>query len=296
MILYSVIFEKGVEIKQEDDGLWYFQSSPEKISVASPKEVSKKYGLRPILMKCHGYSGEDVGRLLPLKGTEVLGFQLSKLHQAASPKKSHIFFGTLNLSYVVESVHYHCRRLCEVYSNICRLFVESTVKIIEEDVDAIGLGGELEPYFEFEALVTSALRAYNTTRYIIWTAFGPGKGSVPASFKKTLPLCNSIPRVLKKRLDSSWQQYGKQVQAYRDCVQHYVSIGGLLPTVQMTKLKGDVWSTSAWIPDNPGVKSDKKFTYSLKIDALKYAWKITNEILEISNMLVEAVPEQTETK
>ena len=74
MILYSIIFEKGVEIKREDDDLWYFQSSPKKISVASPKEVSKKYRLRPILMKYHGYSGEDVGLLrlkVPIRRIDV---------------------------------------------------------------------------------------------------------------------------------------------------------------------------------------------------------------------------------
>ena len=296
MIFYCAIFEKGVEITKDDNGLWYFQSSSGKLSVASLIEVNRKYKLRLILAKHRGDSHRDIELLVPLKrGEKWLEVQLSQLAQTASRKGSQVLFGTLNLTYVVESVCYHCKCLCKVYSNICRLFAESMAKLVKGH-DTIDFGGQSEPYFEFEALITSALRAYNAARYIIWTAFGPGKGSVPNSFTRTLSLCNNFPVALRERLNSSWQQYGAQIQEYRDCVQHYVSVGGLLPGVKMTKLEGDVWSASAWIPDNPKVRSYRKFTYSSRIDALTYAWEIANEILEISDIIVRAVPEHTERK
>lgn len=57
----------------------------------------------------------------------------------------------------------------------------------------VQFGSQHEPYYEFEALVTSVRRAYDSARYILWKEFHTGKGSTPSSFCDTLKLCKSIP-------------------------------------------------------------------------------------------------------
>jgi len=260
-------------------------------SVAVPAEVTMKYGVRPVLLTSRPRLGDDRMFVLPIQGNQVLEIEHSELSQIAYAKDIPTLFHTFNLSYIVGAVFHHCKQLAEAYSEICRTFV--SLPFPEEmDSDLVNLAHQPEPYYEFEGLITAARRAYDTTRYLIWHAFGPKKGSLPSSFEKTLRLCTCLPISLDERLHLSWSRFGNKVKKYRDCIQHYVPIGGLLPSARMVRLEGGVWSTSLIIPDNPEARSHTEFKYKSRLDALTYGWEVTNEVIEIAQAIVQAVPEQ----
>lgn len=291
MDIGRIIFEKGIEISHGEDGVWFYKSSPTKQSVANRAEVSKKYGVRPILLSIRIPPGDErkILWLFPTEGNKVLELEQTDLQQMAIDKDIPPIF-QFNLNYIVGTVVYHCKRLAEIYSDICRTFIQGPTYALHK-IDRAIFSGQFEAYYEFEALITAATRAYDTTRHVLWRAFG-GRGSVPSSFKKTLRLCDGIPIALDEQLHLSWARFGTKVKEYRDCIQHYVPIGGLVPAARMVKLQGDIWSTTLWIPDNPEARSHKEFKYDSELDALIYGWELTNEILEIVQAIVQTVPEQ----
>jgi hypothetical protein len=286
-----VIFEKGIEISHGEDGVWFYKSSLTKQSVANRAEVSKKYSARPILLSTCVAAGDkrQITLLFPTEGNQVLELEQTDLQQMAIVKDIPMIH-QFNLNYIIGAVVYHCKRLAERYSEICSTFSQGPTGS-HHRIDRAIFSGQFEAYYEFEALITAATRAYDTTRHVLWRAFG-GRGSVPSSFERTLRLCDGLPMDLDEQLHLSWAQFGTKIKDYRDCIQHYVPIGGPMSAARMVKLQGDIWSTTLWIPNNPEARSHKKFRYDSEIDALTYGWELTNEMLEIAHKIVQAVPEQ----
>lgn len=153
---------------------------------------------------------------------------------------------------------------------------------------------DLNLIFEFESLVTAVRRTYEYARYIIWGEFSGSSNNTPRSFEQTLKSCKKLPQDLQFRLASSWEQYGKKVTEYRDCIQHYVCISGGFPRIRMDRLEGDVWACSALIPDNPEARSHRSFKYDTNIDALQYGWQVTEEILQVTRTILDFLPDSKE--
>jgi hypothetical protein len=51
-----------------------------------------------------------------------------------------------------------------------------------------------------------------------------------------------------------------------------------------------------WMPDNPEAKSQRRYRYDRKLDALDYGWKLANEILDVTHFLVSAFPAKAKGK
>jgi len=66
----------------------------------------------------------------------------------------------------------------------------------------------------------------------------------------------------------------------------------------MEELEDGVWFITFWIPDNPKevLHQKAKFRYTSKRDALTYGWKLTNEIVEVAQAIVDAVPDKKDSK
>lgn len=54
----------------------------------------------------------------------------------------------------------------------------------------------------------------------------------------------------------------------------------------MEKLNGNVWSTRLLVPDNPGVRSVRQFTYKNEIDTLSYGWTMSHEVFAVMRELL----------
>lgn len=284
------ILENGITLERQPNNRWLFVGADnsggrKEVDAESLAELA---GLRPVVITEEIVKGTRIdflvpkhvqARLLDIEVSELLQFRLDE------PEDLHQIF---NLNYITGAVVYHCKRLAYAYSDICTRHAEFP-RHAGMQADKVLYGSQQEPYYEFDALVTAARRAYDTTRFMLWKYFGPGKGSVPASFRKCLPLCSRLPETLKHRLSKSWECYGEPLTNYRDCIQHYVPIDFGNSSAFMERLKNDVWGVSIRIPDNPEAKSKRNLSYKRKLDALNYGWEITTEVVSIAQEILKEI-------
>ena len=152
-------------------------------------------------------------------------------------------------------------------------------------------GFQFAPYFEFDALLSAARRAYDKAGNLAWAAFRGSGGGRPDNLAKLLKRCECIPKELADRLKQSWVKIGSRLKDFRDCTQHFAStdIGGC--SIRMEKLDAGIWRAVAPIPDNPEAKSRSRFTYTCRLDALTYGWEVTNEVACLASALRSAISE-----
>lgn len=307
--LKQVVFEKGVTLECSETGNLFSLSVGNRQSSIRMTigEFAEKYSIRPLLITV--CLTEGMTKKYLLSTNQEKGAIESHLHQLIFDRQakgiletmmSHSIFSlensTLsdslitslyNVEYITGATIYHCKQLAEIYSYICHKFA-NLPEVVIKDSNSMGFGNFREPLYEFDALITAARRTYDTTRYILWHVFGPGRGSIPNSFPRTLPHCNNMPSPLATRLEESWDKYGEKLTEYRDCIQHYAPLNLGISSNKMVRIEENLWSTSIFMPDNPEVKSTKKFRFSDEIDALTYGWVLTNEVTEIAIEILRA--------
>jgi hypothetical protein len=287
-----IVFEKGVELHCIKD-IWFIQSTTGKQSSVSPQEITKKYGIRPVLETLRISPGIERTSLLPAKRIGRLSEELSEIQTISLQDMS--FLHVQNLGYIMGALYYHCEKLVEIYTKIWYSGTHSTPPI------SVGehytLAYEPEPFYEFDALITVARRSYNTIGHFIWNAFNPKKGNVPDNFERTIELCrDNLPLNLLNRLDFSHSQFGTKVTEYRDCIQHCNPVFNWTPHATMEQIERGIWGASILIPDNPQERSPKKFKYDSRIDALTYGWELTTEIFEVAREILKALPQRVNEK
>jgi len=295
--MLKIVLEKGLTFSFREGHGWELQSARGPQSVGEPEAFGKQYGIRPVLLVADLNSTRQRIHLFPLK-TDKSPFELqpSELPQLLFSKASPLFDHVINLLYVIGAPVHHCKNLALLYAEITREYGQS-VHLHNEEMpsdpatEQFWAANRPLPYYEFEALITSVRRAYDTMRYLIWHGLGTNKGSTPSSFPDTLKKCIGLPNPLKLRLERSWQEFGQKATDYRDCALHYIPIGGGWPNIKMNRLTGGVWTCSALLPDNPEVRSAKTFTYNLRTDALTYGWELANETTQIAHEIADALPD-----
>lgn len=283
-----IVFEKGIEIRLESDGVWRVQSAEDKPLPMGAKEINNQYKVQPIVAVRPLSLGIDYAFLLSNnEELEILDLVPSKFYSPFLTDVSALI-KACNIGYVLGSVHHHCKRLAIEYSEICRVYA-MLPHPEGRSSDQAGFSYTDEPYYELDALLTAAHRAYDTIGKINWHVFGP-RGDAPHSFENTIEPCKNLSPFLKDRLNLSWDKFGKKINDYRDCIQHYAPLHPGITNVDMMRLQNGVWSISLIIPDNPEVRSQNKYKYDSKIDALKYGWELTNEITEVARLILDEVP------
>ncbi len=247
-------------------------------------QARSKYNVRPVLLKEEVMTGTpivphtDRRRLFSLGGEPNVDLAWSALILGRGLAPA-VMRHQHALAYVVRTVVYHCKRLAEVYSAIALDLVRISSIPGYGDAPQASYGFQLEPYFELDALLTAARRAYDTSRYVLWSAFGSNKPGVPSNFTQTLPACGKLPSELREK---SWWNYGERLTDYRDCIIHYTPIDFGMGSATMHKLAGGVWSVMMRIPDNPETNSRSAFTFTKGLDALTYGWELSNEIVRVA--------------
>ena len=196
-----------------------------------------------------------------------------------------LLFNIIDLQYGVGEVIYHCRRLAEAYSEICFQYVKTFPPSPERM--AFNSPYNHEAYYEFDALVIAAGRAYELASPPLWAAFHGG-GDQPDNFQDTFKkLKADLPLDLANHLNMSWSKFGEKLRHYRTTVQHNSPVDHAMCSAGLKRLSGGVWIASLLIPDNPETKSRRKFEYT-NLDALTYGWESTNEIGEVASAIVNA--------
>ncbi len=287
MEIRRIVFEGGVTLRRTGS-VWTHETARTSVVVSDPRSVTAELEVRPVVL------GEVIPRVgettLLLSRTEEWLDLKGQLYQAGEFLDSKSHWDALNLTYVVGAVIYHCKRLAEVYSDLLQLWVRWP-RPPGKDPERLTFGNQAEPYFELEALLSAALRAYDYARFLVWRAFGP-LAPCPRSFERMLPALRTLPSVpaeLLDRLDASWTGHGALLKEYRDCLHHYVPLGRALPYAILTKLPSGVWKSSSPIPDNPGTRSHDAFRYDRRLDALAYGWSVATEVVDLMRFVCEAV-------
>jgi hypothetical protein len=118
---------------------------------------------------------------------------------------------------------------------------------------------------------------------------------MPRSLETLLKTRSDIPEALHERLSASWQNFGVPLTRYRDCIHRYVPVDFGLASALMRRHPLGVWMTSVRIPDDPEVRSKKRFTFILGRDALPCGWELADGVLGVSIAAVEAaMPRQAD--
>lgn len=192
----------------------------------------------------------------------------------------------MNLLYVVGAAHYHVSKLLELYKDVAlRCLGDSLASKFKDD--RVVLSGQIEPYFEIEALISAAARIFETARYPLWQSFGKKHGC-PKKFETAV---NSLE--LPESLENwrqRWSSYYVRLRDYRDCFHHNAHFGARLPFAMGVRID-DYWGLSVRLPDNPESKSYEAFTYDKNIDALEYGWNLVNDLFDFTAETFDAIAE-----
>ncbi|MCL4561029.1 MAG: hypothetical protein M1281_10480 [Chloroflexi bacterium] len=276
-------FEKGITLKHYDEG-WGFQydymGDPILLNL---DDITNRF--LPIYVKYH-YSEKQptITLMFCPDGKLAPGIQPFSL-----PKQE--FIKVAAIRYIADALHYHVMALHSQYEIILNKNMRFSFIASKENINSYTFMDQASPYYEFDALLAVARRAYDTCRYLLWNAFKPGKdyGTVPRSFERTIPLCSNLDPLIRKDLQSSWDKWGSRLTSYRDCIMHYCPVDFGMSNVFLHQEFPNVWTVRAPIPDNPNARSKDKFTYKDKIDALSFGWNLACEILCVLRTVVIAV-------
>lgn len=250
-------------------------------SAPESKEILERYGARPVLRVEAGPTDDSV--FLLSKTGRALSVQVTSFYSTPTSNVA-LLLKTFDLAYDVGACLYHCANLAKVYESIVGHFKRiSLIPGFDMSTSSFAsFGHQTEPYYELDALLSAARRAYNRIGHCAWQAFEGGGGGMPDNLSEAVDRLRTCPEPLAERLRKSWSTVGEGLKAYRDCTQHFASTDIGMGTVTMKQVADGVWRAWARIPDNPEVKSRKKFTYASGLDALTYGWEVVDEVVSLA--------------
>lgn len=256
------------------------------LSASESSQILEKYGARPVLAIADDPSGENFDLLLS-RGGALLAVQESSLYSGGGTNVA-LLFKKFALAYDIGASMHHCVNLAKAYELIVANFRRISSIPGFEASDLATYSHQAEPYYEFDALLSAARRAYDKAGHCVWQAFEGGDAGMPKNLAQLLDRLRACPRPLSERLRNSWLTVGQKLKDYRDCTQHFASTDLGMGAVMMKGLGVGVWKAWARIPDNPEANSKKKFTYVAGLDALTYGWDVVNEVVSLATEVVTA--------
>lgn len=274
-----VIFDGGVALHRAKGGFHTHVNSKGGPVPVQPSQLVSA-GLRPLLAIIRLPADVPATVLLDAAGRGVRRFSAMGLFERHG-------FHAFDLEYLSAALVYHLEALARHYETIRDRFREITLIPGASVSKEANYQNQPEPYFEFDAVITAARRAYNSCRYLLWQRWGPSTYfPLPNSFSRTVTLCERLDSNLRDDLTASWDHCGTKLTAYRDCMQHYVPVNFGLATVSMREVLPGVWSASARIPDNPEARSKTAFRFQCRLDALSFAWQVAVEVHRVIDLIL----------
>lgn len=272
----TVTFERGICIRRDETGDWFYANSEDAMSVSDPNTVLTNFGVRPVLAEGSNQN-TMVSFLLPAIRGRLLEIYRSEL-DLLKP-----------LKYVMGSMLYHCSVLARLYAEECTKFVERATGEIGSDgitsreKENKGVTSLEAPFYEFETLMTKIILGYEYIRYPIWRKYKSGT-ETPHNFADTIKRCK-FPPAIEKRIILSKDNCYLPAKIFRHCIQRNLDIGS--SSWCMVEKKYELlWLFVARLPDNPEEKSEKKFTFDQELDALTVAWEYVSEFFALTDIIV----------
>jgi len=293
-----VLFDRGVEVTRAADGGWRLPHLLGEVAAApvDPDALMARHGLRPVVLASTGAFGAERVHLVSAAGT--LGWRppVERLYDDPVTAGE-----ALRLRFLTDALEHHCVRLAESYARVSAEARRLMAMFGARELSV--LSGQPEPYFELDALLACAARAYDGVRALVWATFGDEglvrsprgsrrpSGDRPAArrFDDVVRDARRAPAVLRDALTGSWADLGADVRAYRRALLHMDSADLGHASVRLRRLDDDVLAVSIPIPDNPRAGERRRYTYARRLDALGYGWLLTTEVMRVVTLTVVAV-------
>lgn len=272
----QVTFERGICIKRNKAGEWFYVNNEDLMSVSDPSTVITSLGVRPVLAEGSNENAR-ISFVLPAIRGKLLEIYRSEL-DLPEP-----------LKYLMGSMLYHCSALARIYAEECTRFVEQrskknvgggTPKFEKEERVVERLA---EPLYGFETLITKIIIGYESIKHPIWKKYKSGKGT-PPNFVDTVKSC-TFPSAIGKRIQLSTENCYLPAKKFRNCIQRNVDIGSSSWCVFEKKFQL-LWLLMARLPDNPEEKSASDFTFEQELDALTVAWEYVSEFFALTDIIL----------
>jgi len=246
----------------------------------SLQDIRESLLLKPVLLTVQRADWQLEDFVVPPDGSIAGEIAVQALEQSTHSLRDLSWDGA-GPAYLLVAIIHHCRQLARLYRDTAL-----PGPLGPPPSDMFLLHGAVEPYFEFDALITAVVRAYETLRILLWKALG-ARGSLPRNFERVANAL-SIPTTLSEPINVAVRNY-RQAKDYRDCLSHYIQFGARMPFARLELRDGVAWSMSAWLPDNPEARSFNGFKYDTKVDALDYGWRTAFEVVDFAQTVFDAL-------
>lgn len=266
----TVYFERGLTLDRTATGSWRYLSSASILEVSSPALVQSEHGVRPVFVVGIA-GGSRYAALMPSRSGRLLDSYRSEL--SALPP---------SVAFAMGAMIYHTKALARWASVQCADYALSPVFGSESPA----MFSPEEPYFEFEALLSSIVQGYEYTRVPLWKRYGT-PASPPRNFRLALERAIRLPTELRERLQYSHDTTYTRAKDYRDCIQHNVDFGSS-SWAMMERRDPGVWTVLIRVPDNPETKSRKAFRFDTDLDALTLGWDYVSDFFAFADALFGA--------
>jgi hypothetical protein len=272
--IFHAVFAGGIEARLSDNK-WAVSGRPAPL-YDSLEDVARALAALPVMISYQDSPETPIFKTILNAATgralNVTVIELNQ-HMFSADRLFHVRY----LQYLFSALNYHCKQMVGLYAD-CTVQMEKVSRIPKFGTDDhVMRPGHEEMYFEFDAIVSVALRLYDAPGPLLWNVFSKKKGGCPKHIPDVLKACAGIPEQLRNELSRSWQTFGPRLKDYRDCVHHHTSLEMQLGTADLIKNAQGLWTTLLRIPDNPDVKSSKAFKLTQRLDAMQYSLDVLRE-------------------
>jgi hypothetical protein len=279
-----IVFEQGATFFNGPD--WHCACADTEDLKVSPSSVQADFGLSPVLVEVEHPAPDPLVFLLPHTFGRLLDIAIQEdelsveklcrdsdhLHEES---RAALYEEYRSVVYTASAAIHHCKRMGESYSQaVCRFSSQ------HEDLKRGLMCGQTELFFEFDALISAVMRTLDSLRRPLWRRHG-GSGSCPSSFRRTVDNCRELPSQVQQMINDSWSKLFAAAKEHRDCIHHYVAPGAHRDFGRMHLREPGFWTMAVWLLDNPGARSPRQFTFDDRVDALTYAWKLTDGAIKL---------------
>ena len=272
----KIIFERGICIKKNLSGEWFYENSEDQMSVSDPGNVIASLGVRPVLAEGLN-QGARVSLILPAIKGRLLEVYRSELDLPAP------------LKYLMGSLLYHCSVLARFYADECTTYarqyrtIAGRKNLSSQSEEKRFVTRLEEPLYSFETLTTKIIIAYESLRYSIWKKYKSGS-TIPKNYLDTVKSCK-FPSAIGKRIKMSTENCYLPAKKYKNCIQQNVEIGSSSWCVFEKKFQL-LWYLVVHLPDNPEEKSSNAFTFGQGLDVLTVAWEYVSEFFSLTDIII----------
>lgn len=208
-----------------------------------------------------------------------------RLFVPAGPHAVADFLEEGDLRYCLLAMLYHMNHLVDLYVAGCRTFeTDSRIRFARE-----GNFSDPRIFYEIDALLTVALRVYESVRKVLWKHYMPGSRDRWRSIEGALK-SDRIPGNFSALLNNSWQSVGEDLKAYRDCLAHYDPLTDGATTCWMEPI-ANRWGMTVKLPASPKSEGRGRHNYDFNAgpEALAYCHELACHLVG----LCEALQSQT---